>query len=72
MADSTSIQHELQEKLRRCRGKQGLQFSSAGRLSPGVKGTALPCHALNPHLDNNTDRAYSPDLWSDRLCRDLI
>lgn len=39
VANSVSIQHELQERLRRCRGKQGLIFTSAGRLSPGVKGT---------------------------------
>ncbi len=47
VADSTSIQHELQEKVRRCRGKQGLIFTSAGRLSPGVKGNAL-LHCMHP------------------------
>ena len=37
--------HELQERVRRCRGKQGQVFTSAARMTPGLKGIAPspPC-----------------------------
>ena len=38
VGEAGSIQHDLQERLRRCRGKQGQVFTSAGRMSPGLKG----------------------------------
>ena len=40
MAEAGSMQHDLQERLRRCRGKQGQIFSSSGRFSPGLKGNS--------------------------------
>ncbi len=67
VAESTSIQHELQEKVRRCRGKQGLIFTSAGRLSVGVKGNVLlhcmpPCCACMT-IEPYTRQTQLPCRW---------
>ncbi|KAA6422522.1 MAG: hypothetical protein FRX49_07383 [Trebouxia sp. A1-2] len=48
------------EKVRRCRGKQGLIFTSAGRLSPGVKGDIVPGPGAYSNAGRDLQHVFKP------------